>query len=67
VAWLDLDHRTTDGVEREDDFLKSIGLRMTTGFVFDTRLEAEAHYNFDLVRDGHLGGYSVTFHVSRNF
>jgi len=67
VAYLDLDHRTSTGIEREDDVLKSIGARMTTGFVFDTRLEVEGHYNFDLVRDGHLGGYAITFHISRNF
>jgi hypothetical protein len=67
IAYLDLDHRTSSGIEREDDVLKSIGARMTTGFVFETRLEVEGHYNFDLVRDGHLGGYAITFHISRNF
>jgi hypothetical protein len=67
VAWLDRDRATITGIEREDGIMKSVGVRLTTGFVFETRLEAEANYNFDVVRDGHMGGYAVLFHVSRKF
>jgi hypothetical protein len=67
LAWLDRERRTDSGIESEDGLMSSIGLRLTTGFLFNMRLETEVHYNFDVVRERDLGGYAVTFHFSRKF
>jgi hypothetical protein len=67
-AFVDRD-RLTDGViDRQDDQLTSVGARLTTGFLFSTRLQLDYNHNFDVVTDNdRKGGNEIVFHVSRSF
>lgn len=50
-----------------DDVLASLGGRITTGFVFKTRLQLDYNYNFDVVRRDDHGAHEVTFHLGKEF
>ena len=43
------------------------GGRVTTGFLFKTRLQLDYNYSTGVVRRGEFGGHEVTVHISRNF
>ncbi len=51
----------------QDDFMTSVGARITSGFLFETRLQFEYNYNFDVIRDGGYGGHEVTFYIAGEF
>jgi hypothetical protein len=67
VAWLDRDRLNLAGVRRQNDFLTSIGGRLTTVFLFKARLQVDYNYNFDVVRDRERGGNEVVAHISKSF
>lgn len=71
LAWLDRDRLRTNGpagpTERQDDVLASVGVRVTTGFFGNTRLQLESNYNTELVRNRHDGGVNALLHVSKQF
>jgi len=68
VQWLDRDRFDNEGdVHRRDNTLTSLGARLTTGFLFSTRLQFDYNYNFDVIRDDQRGGNEWLLHVSRSF
>jgi hypothetical protein len=67
VAYVDRERFEDGGVDREGDVLSSIGGRVTTGFLFRTRLQLDYNYNFGVVRDGDYGGHELVVHLSGNF
>jgi hypothetical protein len=67
-AWLDRDRLEGGGaVRRENDFLPSVGMRITTGFVLETRLQIDYDYGFELRRDGDRGQHQVVVQIARDF
>ncbi len=64
AAWLDRLRRRGAGIVDENGLLPAIGVRLTTGFFFDTRLQAAYNYNFSVVRHGSYGGHEVMINVS---
>jgi hypothetical protein len=67
AAWLDRDRFRDGVVHRGDDVLVSVGPRVTTGFLFGTRLQLEYAYSPDLHRDGHAGGSEVMLEITKSF
>jgi hypothetical protein len=68
AAYLDRDRLDTGQIHRENNGLASLGSRLTTGFVFKTRLQLDYNYNFDVIRDDdERGGSEIVLHVSRQF
>jgi hypothetical protein len=68
VQWLDRDRLRSDNTtHREDNTLTSLGARLTTGFVFSTRLQFDCNYNFDVIRSNQRGASEFLLHVSRSF
>ena len=68
VAYLDRNRLRNSGqINRENDVLGSVGMRLTTGFLFETRLQLEYNYNTAVVRDDDFGGHNVVFLLSGSF
>jgi hypothetical protein len=68
VAGLDRDRISDSGdFHRENDVLTSVGGRITSGFLFSTRIQLDYNYNFDVVRDDDHGASEIVFHISRSF
>jgi len=67
VAWLDRDRLHLAGIHRQNDVLTSVGGRLTTGFFFESRLQVDYNYNFDVIREGDRGGNEWIVHLSRPF
>jgi hypothetical protein len=68
VAWLDRDRLDADNeIHRRDNTLTSVGTRLTTGFVFSTRLQLDYNYNFDVIRSHQRGANEWVLQVSRSF
>ncbi len=67
VAWLDRDRFVNGAIERRDDMLTAVGARITSGFLGKTRVQIGYAYNFDIVRDGELGGSALVVNVSGSF
>jgi len=67
AAWLDRDRLQEGVLERRDDLLGSVGVRVTTGFVGDLRLQVEYAWSGSVYRGGDRGGNTFVFHVSRSF
>ena len=66
VQWLDRDRLELDNeIHRGDDTLTSLGARLTTGFLFKTRLQFDYNYNFDVIRDDQRGGNEWSCCTSR--
>ncbi len=64
AGWLDRLRRTGAGIVAKDNLLPAVGVRLTTGFFFDTRLQAAYNYNFSVVRRDGFGGHEVLIEVS---
>jgi hypothetical protein len=71
VAYLDrarlLNDESEDDVRRKSDVLSSLGLRLTSGFLFETRLQVESNYNFGVIREGDYGGFNGLILLSGEF
>ncbi len=67
ITYLDRLRSRSGGIDRQDDVLASVGGRITTGFFWETRLQLDYNYNFDVIRDREFGGHEITFHISREF
>ena len=72
VAQLDRDRFVVNRFDpgpthRQDDTLTSLGARLTTGFLFSTRLRLDYNYNFDVIRNDRHGANEFLFNVSRSF
>ena len=67
TAWLERDRLRQGAVRREDDVMNSLGAQLTMGFLFETRLQIDYNYNFDVIRDRNRGGNEVVVHVSGSF
>ena len=69
LAWLDRDRLDNDNqIHRRDNTLTSLGARLTTGFLFSTRLPVRLQ--LQLRRDPrrhHRGASEWLLHVSRSF
>ncbi len=64
-----LDRLRINGSEtvKKNDTLTSVGARLTSGFVFRTRLQVVYNHNFSVVRDGQYGGHEMILNLARNF
>jgi len=51
----------------ETDVLPGVMTRLTTGFVFETRLQIEYAYNWGVIRKDEFGGHGIVVHVSGQF
>ena len=68
VSYLDRNRLRNNGqIKRENDVLGSVGGRLTTGFLLETRLQLEYNYNTAVVRDSDFGGHNVVLHISGGF
>jgi hypothetical protein len=70
VGWLDRDRLVQWPewtVRPRNDVLTAVGGRLTTGFLFSTRLLVDYNYNFDVVRNRDRGSNEVVVHISRSF
>jgi hypothetical protein len=57
----------TDRISHSDDFLASVGARITTGFFFESRLQLDYNYNAGVIRRDEYGGHEVVVHISASF
>lgn len=67
VAWLDRDRLRAGAVDRQDDTLTALSLRLSTGFVGSTRLQLGYGHGFDVVRDGDRGGDEFVLSITGRF
>lgn len=67
IAYVERDRDLGREISDRDDFLYSIGSRLTSGFFFKTRLQLDYNYNTGVLRRGEFGGHEVVFHVSGSF
>ncbi|MDA8387246.1 MAG: hypothetical protein M0Z58_01115 [Nitrospiraceae bacterium] len=66
AGWLDRLRRTDAGIVKKNDLLPAVGVRLITGFFFDTRLQIAYNYNFSVVRNGGYGGHEFLMEISGN-
>jgi hypothetical protein len=61
-----LERRRVEGGQftTSDDVLPSVGLRITTGFLFRTQLQIDYNYGFGVIRDHEYGGHEIMVHIS---
>ena len=64
AGWLDRLRRTGGGIVQKDNILPSLGVNITTGFFFKTRLKIAYNYNFSVVRNGGYGGHELLMEIS---
>jgi hypothetical protein len=65
LGYLDRDRRRSGGrMTRVDDLFSALGARLTTGFLFETRLQLDYNYNFGVVRRDGYGAHEVVLHAS---
>ena len=64
AAWLDRLRMEAGGPVDKNDFFSSLGARLTTGFLFHTRLQLAYNYNFSVVRKGRYGGGEIVVSVA---
>lgn len=68
LAWLDRRHlQAGRRVSRRDGFMESVGVRLTTGLFFGTRLMLEYDYNTRVIRHGRHGGQAIMVQLSGGF
>ncbi len=67
VGVLDRDRRRSGRMRRDDDVFSAIGARVTTGFLWDTRLQLDYNYNFGVVRRDGYGAHEIVLHISGAF
>lgn len=67
VAYVDRDRFRGNEVKSRDDVIASIGTRLTTGFLFETRVQVDYNYNTDVLRQGDYGGHEIVAHISGSF
>lgn len=67
AAWLDRDRLESGLIKRRDDLIGSFGVRLTTGFVGDLRLQVEYAWGDSVYRSRSQGGHSFVMHISRSF
>ncbi len=60
AGWLDRLRGTGTGVVQRNHVLPAVGIRLTTGFFFNTRLQVAYNYNFGVVRHKSYGGHEIT-------
>jgi len=53
-------------VKRENDLLTALTFRVTTGFLWKSRLQLSYSYNFDVIRRGSRGGHALVVHISKS-
>lgn len=68
LGFLDRERLGGDGrIRQENDVLHSVGTTLTTGFLFETRLQVDYNYNFDVIRERKRGANEIVLHLSRSF
>jgi len=67
LGWLDRDRRRGGRIRREDDLFASVGARITSGFLFETRIQIDYNYSFSVVRRDGYGAHEVVIHISGEF
>ncbi len=64
AGWLDRLRNTLNGPVSKNDLMSSAGVRITTGFFFNTRLQIDYNYNFSVIRKGSYGGNEFLVQLS---
>ena len=67
AGYLDRDRRKEGRIRREDDGFGSLGIRITSGFAFNTRVQLDYNYNVGIERRDSYGGHEIVFHISGQF
>jgi len=67
VSFVERDRNLGRETSDRDDFLYSIGGRLTSGFFLNTRLQLDYNYNTGVLRRGEFGGHEVVVHISGSF
>lgn len=67
VGWLERPRGRGGALREEDDVLAAVGVRVTTGFFFETLLQIDYAYNEGVIRGGDRGGHEVVVHLSGSF
>ncbi len=67
VAWLDRNRQQGASVESQDDVLTALSARVSTGFLWRSRLQIGWGHCFDVVRDGERGGDDFTLLLTGGF
>ncbi len=67
VGRLDRLRSSEAGIVKRTDTLTAVGARLTSGFVFQTRLQVAYNYNFSVVREGRSGGHEIILNLARGF
>ncbi len=67
VTYLDRRRILNGRRTRSDDLLGSTGVRLTTGFLFNTQLQMDYNYNAGVLRKGEFGGHEITVHLAGEF
>lgn len=67
VSYVDRDRALGTEVSSREELLYSIGPRITTGFLFDTRLQLDYNYSTGVIRHGEFGGHEIVLHISGSF
>ena len=64
IGWLDRLRRVgTETISRNDVF-SSLGMRLTTGFFFGTRMQLAYNHNFSVIRQNQFGGHEIVLYFS---
>ncbi len=66
AGWLDRLRRTGTEIVKRNDVFPALGVRLTTGFFFDTRVQAAYNYNFGVIRHNAFGGHEFLIDISGN-
>ncbi|MBI5496442.1 MAG: hypothetical protein HY904_15575 [Deltaproteobacteria bacterium] len=67
VSVLERDRLAGDAVTSSDDLFASVGAMVTSGFLFNTRIQLAVHRNTSVVRSGRAGGNELVLDVNGKF
>ncbi len=67
ISFVDRDRDMGSVTRGQEDFLYSIGGRITSAFLSKTRLQLDYNYNTGVLRQGEFGGHEVVAHFSGSF
>ncbi|GAB4152825.1 MAG: hypothetical protein Fur0037_21660 [Planctomycetota bacterium] len=67
LAFLDRDRAVAGGFERRDGWLSALSVRLSSGFLWSTRIQIGYAHGFDAIRNGRRGADEVVFAVTGRF
>jgi hypothetical protein len=67
VARLDRWRDTGTEIVNSTDTFTSAGIRLTSGFLYNSRLQFAYNYGFSVIRSGERGAHELALHISKTF